>query len=29
LGLVVMGAVTAAVVFVDWVFFKRGTKLKS
>jgi len=29
LGLVVMGVVTAALIFTCWVLFKRGTKLKS
>jgi ABC-2 type transport system permease protein len=28
-GLAVMSAVTSVVVFIDWQFFKRGTKLKS
>ncbi|AJE45569.1 ABC-2 type transport system permease protein [Celeribacter indicus] len=29
LGLAVMSAVTAAVVLLNWLFFRRGTKLKS
>ncbi|EKE69718.1 ABC transporter permease [Celeribacter baekdonensis] len=29
LGIVVMGVVTAALIFTCWVLFKRGTKLKS
>lgn len=29
LGLTVMACVTAVVIFVDWLFFKRGTNLKS